>query len=161
MKKPLFAFLSVICLFVLAGCQHIGIGGKTNENPAFGIISLDNATVAAAKRLSDAFIDVGDEQNIKIYRGMSDNAKYYIKGYFSVIVDDAPEENMVLYVFDVVDKNGLRLHRVQGKYVLNRVLTPANDGFWASITKDGYDAIATETIKQLGVWVANNRANLL
>ncbi len=160
MKNKIFTIFSIFTVLILTGCQHLGLGSKTASSPAFGIISLDNATVAAAKQLSDAFIDEGDEQKIKIYRGMPDKAQYYIKGYFSVIVDESPDENMVLYVFDIVDKDGSRLHRIEGKYVLNRVLVPARDGFWASITKDGYDAIATETIRQIGIWVATNRGNL-
>lgn len=161
MKKLFFTTLGMCIFAMLAGCQYLGTKNRSHANPAFGIISFDNTTVAAAKQLSDAFLHEGEKQNIKIYRGTPDGAQYFIKGYFSVVVDDKPNDNTVLYVFDIVDKNGARMHRVEGKYILNRILTPAKDGFWASISKNGYDAIAMEATRQLALWLTTNRPNRL
>ncbi|MBP1852615.1 hypothetical protein [Rhizobium halophytocola] len=80
-------------------------------------------------------------------RGSEDNASDYIlKGYLSAFADGGKIN--VVYVWDVLDASGARLHRIQGQ---ERVAGESADP-WAAVPSSVMQRIATETIDQYIDW---------
>lgn len=71
-----------------------------------------------------------------------------MQGYFSAISDGA--RTTVVYVWDVLDASGKRLHRIQGR---QEMPGGSGDG-WSSVTPQVMEAIADATIGQLAAWLA-------
>lgn len=80
------------------------------------------------------------------------DAAYVMKGYFSVLSED--NQTTVLYVWDVLDASGNRLHRIQGQ---EKVPGAAADS-WSIVPASAMQAIADRTIQEYASWLAANRA---
>jgi len=80
-------------------------------------------------------------------RSASDtSAKYILKGYFSAMNDAG--KTTVVYVWDVLDDSGARLHRIQGQETVSG--TAADP--WAAVPAGTMEAIARKTIRQYLDW---------
>ncbi|KAI1692705.1 hypothetical protein Ddc_23410 [Ditylenchus destructor] len=75
-----------------------------------------------------------------------------MKGYFSVLSED--NQTTVLYVWDVLDASGNRLHRIQGQ---EKVQGAAADS-WSVVQPATMQAIADRTMQEYSTWLAANRA---
>lgn len=148
----------------IGGCSQSGrqaafyTGGKNNGQQAVAILSLDNTTVSAARSLNTAFARTAPRYGLVLPKGHKAKADFYLKGYFSVLIEESPGENVILYVFDILSQSGLRLHRIQGKYPLPSSYTKAPEHFWDMVSPDGYQAIANNILYQLNKWRARLNA---
>ncbi|MDX3977252.1 hypothetical protein [Shinella sp.] len=80
-------------------------------------------------------------------RSASDNSsKYILKGYFSAMNDNG--KTTVVYVWDVLDGSGARLHRIQGQ---ESVSGTASDP-WAAVPARTMEGIAQKTIREYLDW---------
>lgn len=80
-------------------------------------------------------------------RSASDNSsKYILKGYFSAMNDNG--KTTVVYVWDVLDGSGARLHRIQGQ---ESVSGTAADP-WAAVPAQTMEGIAQKTIREYLDW---------
>ena len=80
-------------------------------------------------------------------RSASDNtSRYILKGYFSAMKDGG--KTTVVYVWDVLDGSGARLHRIQGQ---ESVSGTAADP-WAAVPASTMETIAGKTIRQYLDW---------
>jgi hypothetical protein len=80
-------------------------------------------------------------------RSASDNSsKYILKGYFSAMIDNG--KTTVVYVWDVLDGSGARLHRIQGQ---ESVSGTASDP-WAAVPARTMEGIAQKTIREYLDW---------
>lgn len=85
-------------------------------------------------------------------RSASDNsAKYILKGYFSAMNDNG--KTTVVYVWDVLDGGGARLHRIQGQ---ETVSGSASDP-WTVVPARTMEGIAQKTIRQYLDWRGASR----
>lgn len=76
------------------------------------------------------------------------SATHVLKGYFSTITEGG--QTTVIYVWDVYDTTGNRLHRINGQQK-----APAGQGEgWASVPPATMQAIADSTVGQLTSWLA-------
>ncbi len=80
-----------------------------------------------------------------------ENAAYVMKGYFSVLAEN--NQTTVLYVWDVLDASGNRLHRIQGQ---EKVAGAAPDS-WSVVPASTMEAIADRTMQEYAAWMAANR----
>ena len=71
-----------------------------------------------------------------------------MKGYFSALTDNS--QTTVIYVWDVLDPAGNRLHRIEGQ---QKAPTAKGEGF-AAVTDQTMKAIADQTIDQLVTWLS-------
>lgn len=71
---------------------------------------------------------------------------HVLKGYFSALADEG--QTTVLYVWDVLDGSGNRLHRIQGEQKMQG--TSADS--WGAVTPAALEAIADQTIQQYLNW---------
>lgn len=74
-----------------------------------------------------------------------------LKGYFSAIADGG--KTTVIYVWDVLDAAGTRLHRIQGQ---QSAPGGRGDG-WSSVTPAVLQAIGTATIDQYAEWLSGRQ----
>ena len=74
---------------------------------------------------------------------------HVIKGYFSAFTEQ--RETTVIYVWDVLDPAGHRLHRIQGQ---QKVAAAQGEG-WNSVTPQTMEAIADRTIDDLATWLVS------
>lgn len=74
---------------------------------------------------------------------------HVIKGYFSAFTEQ--RETTVIYVWDVLDPAGNRLHRIQGQ---QKVAAAQGEG-WNSVTPQTMEAIADRTIDDLATWLVS------
>lgn len=75
-----------------------------------------------------------------------------MRGYFSAFSEGG--QTTVVYVWDVVDPAGNRVHRIQGQ---ETTPTTQVEG-WPSVSDAAMQAIAVQTVDQLVAWLALNGA---
>jgi hypothetical protein len=77
---------------------------------------------------------------------------HVLKGYFSAFTEQ--RETTVIYVWDVLDAAGNRLHRIQGQ---QKVPAGAQAAGWNSVTPQTMEAIADRTIDDLATWLVSRQ----
>jgi hypothetical protein len=110
---------------------------QINGAPAFHITNFSKAlhTEATARHLN--IVEDGDP-----------SATYLVKGYLSAIGDS--KGTLLVYVWDVTDTAGKRLHRVSGQ-------EPAGGSSsdpWSGIGVDAVNNAASRTIDDLVSWIS-------
>ncbi len=81
--------------------------GKLHIAPIVG------APVNVVTPLTHRMNDDAKTKGIELAGNNDPSAAYVMKGYFSVLSED--NQTTVLYVWDVLDASGNRLHRIQGQ----------------------------------------------
>lgn len=80
-------------------------------------------------------------------RSASDNStKYILKGYFSAMKDNG--QTTVVYVWDVLDNSGARMHRIQGQETVSGDTADP----WAAVPARTMEGIAQKTIRAYLDW---------
>ena len=75
-------------------------------------------------------------------------ATHVMKGYFSAISDGG--QTTVIYVWDVTDPAGTRVHRIQGQ---TKAPSSGADG-WDDVRAATMESIADETLDRLASWLS-------
>ncbi|WP_029059091.1 hypothetical protein [Stappia stellulata] len=105
----------------------------------------------APGNISDALSRrIGNEalaQNLNLVRRVGAPATYRINGYLSASGDQS--STTLFYVFDVVDKNGARVHRIIGQESAG---SSAGDP-WAGIDSEALDRAARRSVTELSAWL--------
>lgn len=87
------------------------------------------------------------QRGVTLAGSSGQNATHVLKGYFSVLNEDGAAT--VIYVWDVYDPAGSRLHRISGQQKAQAV--SGAEG-WPSVAPDTLRAIADTTMDQLSSW---------
>jgi hypothetical protein len=106
------------------------------------------ATVEAIAPLTRSLSERGAQRGIVLVAAGDPAATYLMKGYFSAISDDG--ETTVIYVWDVLDPAGNRLHRIQGQ---EKTAGGTGEG-WQGVPGATMAAVGEKTIDQLAAWAA-------
>lgn len=107
-------------------------------------------TVEAATPLTERLASRARERGIRL-AGASDPATTHVlKGYFSALTEG--KETTVVYVWDVYDPAGTRLHRINGQ---QKVQITGGEG-WSSVPSAAMQTIADTTLDQLAAWLSNS-----
>ncbi len=120
--------------------------GKLHIAPIVG------APVNVVTPLTHRINDDAKANGIELAGNNDTGAAYVMKGYFSVLSED--NQTTVLYVWDVLDASGNRLHRIQGQ---EKVPGAAADS-WSVVPASAMQAIADRTMQEYSTWLAANRA---
>ncbi|PWL17084.1 hypothetical protein DKP76_13715 [Falsochrobactrum shanghaiense] len=120
--------------------------GKLHIAPIIG------APLNVVTPLTHRINDDARARGIELAGNGATDAAYVMKGYFSVLSED--NQTTVLYVWDVLDASGNRLHRIQGQ---EKVPGAASDS-WSIVPPSAMQAIADRTIEEYASWLAANRA---
>lgn len=120
--------------------------GKLHIAPIVG------APVNVVTPLTHRMNDDARAKGVELAGNNDPSAAYIMKGYFSVLSED--NQTTVLYVWDVLDASGNRLHRIQGQ---EKVQGAAADS-WSVVPASAMQAIADRTMQEYSTWLAANRA---
>lgn len=105
------------------------------------------ATAQASDPLSARLSSRAQQRGITLVAAGDSSATHIMKGYFSAIADGG--ETTVIYVWDVLDPAGNRVHRIQGR------ASASGGGGWAAVKPATMEAIANQTVDQLAAWLAS------
>ena len=134
-----------------------GDAGMTTARPLSAAIAsrtrlrfdpIVGATVGAATPLTERLADRARGRGIGLAGSADPTATHVLKGYFSTLTEGS--DTTVVYVWDIYDPSGNRLHRINGQQK-----APSNGGEgWSSVSPETMQAIADTTIDQLAAWLA-------
>ena len=107
------------------------------------------ATVDVATPLTERLAQRARARGIKLAGNTDPSTTHVLKGYFSTLNEGG--RTTVIYVWDVYDPQGNRLHRINGQQK-----APAGSGEgWAAVPPATMQAIADSTIDQLASWLGS------
>lgn len=111
------------------------------------VAPIVGASVEAAGPLLEALQQRARQRSITLAGSSDQNATHVLKGYFSVLTEEG--QTTVIYVWDVYDPAGSRLHRISGQQKAPTV--KAAEG-WPGVAPATLNSIAGTTIDQLSGW---------
>lgn len=124
--------------------QQTAVSGRTRLQ----IAPIVGATVEAAAPLSAQLQTEARQRGITLAGSTDQSATHVLKGYFSVITEG--KETTVIYVWDVYDPAGNRLHRINGQ---EKAASVNGVEGWAGVAPATMQAIANKTIDQFSSWL--------
>lgn len=126
-------------------------GGGTvaaiNSSAKIQFAPIVGSTVEAVTPLTERLAAKAKERGIGLARSDEPGASYVLKGYLSAITEGT--ETTVIYVWDVLDTSGNRLHRIQGQ----QKVAGKGEG-WAAVPGTAMQSVADATVDQLALWLA-------
>jgi hypothetical protein len=105
-------------------------------------------SVEAASTLSSRLMSRAQERGIQTVGSADKTSTHLLKGYFTPLVEG--KETTVIYVWDVYDPAGNRVHRISGQ---QKSKSAGGDG-WAAVPPATMQSIADATVDQLAAWLA-------
>ncbi|MBO6718772.1 MAG: hypothetical protein JJ913_12510 [Rhizobiaceae bacterium] len=120
----------------------INTNARVQFAPVIGVSAEAIPTLSARLRSRAA------QRGVGVAAASDAGTTHVMKGYFSAFTE--ARETTVIYVWDVLDPAGNRLHRIQGQ----QKQPGAGEG-WAAVTPSTMEAIADRTIDDLAVWLAS------
>ena len=109
------------------------------------IVPLTGAPSGAVAPLSRAMADRGREIGLPFaQRG----GTHRLKGFFSV--NDDGREVRVVYIWDVLDGSGRRVHRIRGQEVIPGSVNGSDP--WSAVTRNAMERIGRDTIDRFADW---------
>jgi hypothetical protein len=109
-------------------------------------LPIIGAPVQAVTPLSRQLGAEARSHGLSIKSSNDNSSAYILKGYLSAFSDSG--KVTVVYVWDVLDNSGARLHRIQGQ---ESVPSEAQDP-WAGVPASVMQQIASKTITQFSSW---------
>lgn len=148
----------------LSGCTGIGLGngpptiapaGATSmrsapirgDNARFAFAPVNGAPVDILRDMSTAMNREASSHRLKVVANGDPTATYVVKGYLSAIGDGAG--TTLVYVWDIFDANGVRLHRITGQ----EPGKPAGSDPWTGVEGPTVTVAARRTMDALSEWV--------
>ncbi len=121
------------------------VAGKTRLQ----IAPIVGAPVEAAAPLTERLNQRARALGIALDGSADQTATHVLKGYFSTMTEGA--QTTVIYVWDVYDPAGNRLHRINGQM---KAASAGGAEGWAAVPPATMQAIADSTVDQLSAWLA-------
>lgn len=106
------------------------------------------APIAAATPLSQRLSALAKEKGITLGTAADTDNTHIMKGYFSALPDG--NQTTIIYVWDVLDPAGTRLHRIQGQ---EKVPGGGADP-WSTVPPKTMEGIADKAIQGYLTWVS-------
>lgn len=112
------------------------------------VAPIVGASVEAATPLTAELQTRAKQRGITLAGSTDQAATHVLKGYFSTMSEG--KDTTVIYVWDVYDPSGNRLHRINGQQK-----APSANGAegWAAVAPSTMQAIADQTIDQFAAWL--------
>jgi hypothetical protein len=115
------------------------------------IAPVVGAPVSVVTPLSQRLAADAKARGVTLAAATESGQAYVMKGYFSALADSG--QTTIVYVWDILDPAGNRLHRIQGQ---EKVAGSAPDG-WSAVPASAMETIATRTMEEYSTWLAANR----
>ena len=133
----------------LTSAQSAAILSKTRLQ----IAPIVGASVEAATPLTAELQTRARQRGITLAGSTDQTATHVLKGYFSAISEG--KDTTVIYVWDVYDPAGNRLHRINGQQKAASTKSGDSGGgdSWKGVSPATMQAIADQTIDQFAAWL--------
>ena len=126
--------------------QPAETAAAANGEASIRFLPIIGAPVQAVTPLSRQLGTDARANGLAIKASGDSSSQHILKGYFSAFSDGS--QTTVVYVWDVLDGNGARLHRIQGQ---DSVPGGGPDP-WANVPASAMQSIATKTIQEYMRW---------
>lgn len=111
------------------------------------IAPIVGASVEAAGPLTERLATSARARGISVAGSSDTTATHVLKGYFSTLSEGS--ETTVVYVWDVYDMAGNRVHRINGQ---QSAASSGGEG-WAGVPATTMQAVADQTVDQIATWL--------
>ena len=105
-------------------------------------------SLEAASSLSERLTAQASARGIRVVGQAGGGATHLLKGYFTPLIEG--RQATVVYVWDVYDPKGNRVHRISGQ---EKAAAGSGDG-WAAVPPSTMQAIGAATIDQFAAWLS-------
>lgn len=112
-----------------------------------GVAPVVGTTVEAATELAHRLSADADARGLKLIPVNEPGATHILKGYFSAFSENG--KTIVVYVWDLLDPQGNRLHRIQGQ---ETVAADGGKNAWSVVPPETMQRIADTTVDSLIAW---------
>lgn len=136
----------------IAGGQPSAPSAALTASARVQLAPIVGSTVEAITPLSRRLSARAAQRGISFAASGDGATTHIMKGYFSTITDEG--ETTVIYVWDVLDPSGNRLHRIQGQ---EKVVGATAEG-WPGVPTATMEAVADRTIDQFVQWLASRQS---
>ena len=154
--------LVAICwaIAIMAGCttskseQTPPAGGTSVTAPVrgeaakFAFAPIEGVPVPVLQAMSNALNQQAVANRVNVVPASDPAAVYTVRGYLSAVAE-GPNAKLV-YVWDIVDRQGARLHRVTGQEIGGAF---RNNDPWTGIGMTNITEAARKTMESLAAWV--------
>jgi hypothetical protein len=130
-----------------AGTPGGGAVAAISTNARVQFAPVIGATVEAVTPLTERLMNRARERGIGLAPSGDPATTHMLKGYLAAISDN--RATTVIYVWDVLDPAGNRLHRIQGQ---RRIEGGAGEG-WQAVSPDIMREIGNQTIDEFATWL--------
>ncbi len=118
-----------------------------NVQDSVAFLPVTGAPQTAVTKLSRSLRESAIREQLPVVPANQPGARYQVKGYFTALSDGSG--TLLVYVWDVFDASGKRLHRINGQ---ERASNSSTDP-WQSVTANEYNAVANATVSDLSSWL--------
>lgn len=134
-------------------------GGTATATPVPGAVQtaklrfapIVGAPIAAATPLSQRLSALAKQKGIVLGTAGDTDNTHIMKGYFSALPDG--NQTTIIYVWDVLDPAGTRLHRIQGQEKVPGGVTDP----WSTVPAATMEGIADKAIDGYLTWVTSSK----
>lgn len=123
---------------------------RIESNARIRVAPIVGTTVEAATPLTRRLSLRAAERGLKLLTSDETGATHILKGYFSAFSESGT--TTVVFVWDVLDPAGNRLHRIQGQETIPAAA--AGEDAWSVVPPEGMERIADRSIDSLATWFA-------
>ncbi|RWF00595.1 MAG: hypothetical protein EOS81_09950, partial [Mesorhizobium sp.] len=114
------------------------------------VAPIVGASVDAAAPLTAELQTRAKQRGLTLVGSTDQTATHVLKGYFSTMSEG--KDTTVIYVWDIYDPSGNRLHRINGQ---QKAPTVGSGEGWPAVAPATMHAIADQTIDQLAAWLGS------
>ncbi|SFO06078.1 hypothetical protein SAMN03159463_00993 [Mesorhizobium sp. NFR06] len=112
------------------------------------VAPIVGASVDAAAPLTAELQTRARQRGLTLVGSTDQTATHVLKGYFSTMSEG--KDTTVIYVWDIYDPSGNRLHRINGQ---QKAPTVGGGEGWPTVAPATMQAIADQTIDQFAAWL--------
>lgn len=120
-------------------------------NAKIRLAPVIGAPSGAVQAMSRRIASRSSERGIGVVPPGTSGATHDMKGYFSAITESG--KTTVIFVWDVFDASGNRLHRIQGQ---ESAPGSSPDG-WSSVSSRVMENIGTRTVDEFAAWLQSRK----
>ncbi|TJV68398.1 MAG: hypothetical protein E5X76_29455 [Mesorhizobium sp.] len=117
------------------------------------VAPIVGASVDAAAPLTAELQTRAKQRGLTLVGSTDQTATHVLKGYFSTMSEG--KDTTVIYVWDIYDPSGNRLHRINGQ---QKAPTVGSGEGWPTVAPATMQAIADQTIDQFAAWLGSGGA---
>ncbi|MDX8457706.1 hypothetical protein [Mesorhizobium humile] len=117
------------------------------------VAPIVGASVEAAAPLTAELQTRARQRGLTLVGSTDQTATHVLKGYFSTMSEG--KDTTVIYVWDIYDPSGNRLHRINGQ---QKAPAAGSGEGWPTVAPATMQAIADQTIDQFAAWLGSGGA---